>query len=161
MDYNDIMTGTVNMTSGKELFNLSFLPVQTIKPTDQFANDLANLFISNLNDKIKNTVSDYVNINSGWQAMGKSPSAENGFEKQMEYLGLPGSLYNESIGKTKVYLVKILDTEQFTTETQARITITLVAQKEHVDDQIMLKINFFLEREKLPTGYGDYNDIKN
>ena len=148
-DYNDVMTAINNITPQKELFNQGFLPVVESEPAKSNAKGLVKLFLKKINFEIKNNVQEYLNVNSGWNDMGKRRREKSGFEIQMEELGLPGSLYNEPASNAPVKLIKINKAEQYTTEDQIRFTIYIILQKINVKDQMVLQVNFYMEREDL------------
>jgi hypothetical protein len=154
-DYNDVITAINNLTPQKELFNMGFLPVIESKPNKGNVKSLVKLFLDKINNEIKNNVQEYLHTNSGWNDMGKRKREKSGFEEQMEELGLPGSIYNESAGSAPINLVKIDKTEQFTTDDQIRFTIYIIIQKENVKDQMVLQIQFFMEREDLSGNRDD------
>lgn len=156
-DYADTITGINNLTPQKELFNMGFLPVRQTTPNPENVKELVDLFISKLNNEIETNVEEYLHTNSGWNDMGKRRREKSGFEEQMEELGLPGSLYNEGAAKECVKLIRIDKAEQFNTEDQIRIAIHIIIQKPNVHDQMILKIQFFIEREDLKSG-GDHSD---
>lgn len=149
MDYNDVMTAINNLTSQKELFNMGFLPVAESEPNKGNVKSLVKLFLDKMNDEIKNNVQEYLHVNSGWNDMGKRRREKSGFEEQMEELGLPGSLYNEPASNAPINLIKVDKSVQFTTEDQIRFTIYIIVQKENVKDQMVLQVQFFMEREDL------------
>lgn len=151
LDYNDTMTAINNLTSQKELFNLSFLPVKQSVPDTNNINDLVKLFMDKLNNEVKSNVSEYLHVNSGWNDMGKRRREKSGFEEQMEELGLPGSVYNEPASKAPIKLIKIDKAEQYNTDDQIRFVAYIIVQKVNVKDQMVLKVQFFMEREDLKT----------
>ena len=144
-DYNDTITAINNLTSQKELFNLSFLPVKELTPNPENINDLVKLFIQKVNDEVSGNVSEYLHKNSGWNDMGKRQREKSGFEEQMETLGLPGSLHNEPAAKSTIKLINIEKTEQYVTDDQIRFVITLIVQKLNVKDQMVLKIYYLMD----------------
>lgn len=148
-DYNDVITAINNLTSQKELFNMGFLPVIETEPNKGNVKSLVKLFMSKMNNDILNNVQEYLHVNSGWNDMGKRRREKSGFEQQMEELGLPGSLYNEPAEKAPIKLIKIDKSVQFTTDDQIRFTIYIIVQKENVKDQMVLQVQFFMEREDL------------
>jgi hypothetical protein len=154
-DYNDTITAINDLTPNKEMFNHGFLPVRESDPDMQNINELVELFMGMLNQDVQNNVSEYLHTNSGWNDMGKRKRIKSGFEEQMEELGLPGSLYNEPASKAPVNLIKIDKAEQYNTDDQIRFIAYIVVQKENVKDQMVLKVQFFLEREDLRSG-GDH-----
>lgn len=159
VDYYDTITGINYITSQKELFNMGFLPAKDVKPDDNVVNDLTELFIGRLNHEIDSTVTEYIEPNSGWHDMGKRRRIKNGFEEQQEELGLPSTIYNEGAKKEKVELIHIQKASQTNTDDQARIEITMVLQKPHVKDQIVLKVLFFMEREDMKGSTDNRNDF--
>jgi hypothetical protein len=155
IDYNDTITGINNLTPQKELFNYGFLPVNEVKPNPDNINELVKLFMDKLNREVKYNVQEYLHVNSGWNDMGKRRREKSGFETQMEELGLPGSLYNEAATKAPLRLIKIDKAEQFNTTDQIRFVAYIIAQKVNVKDQIVLKVQFFMEREDLSKNRDD------
>lgn len=158
-DYNDTITGINNLTPQKELFNLGFLPVIESKPAEQNVKSLIKLFLKKLNFEVDRNVQEYLHTNSGWNDMGKRRREKSGFEEQMEELGLPGSLYTESASKAKVSLVNIDRAIQYTTDDQIRFTIYIIVQKENVKDQMVLQVQFFMEKEDLNGNRDDRADF--
>lgn len=154
-DYNDTITAINNLTPQKELFNMGFLPVKEISPDPGNIQELVRLFIDRINDEVENRVSEYLNPNSGWNDQGKRKKIKSGFEEQMEELGLPGDLYTQPADKAKIKLVKINKAEQHMTDDQIRFVVHIIIQKRNVKDQMVLKINFFMEKEDLKNG-GDH-----
>lgn len=158
-DYNDTITGINNLTPQKELFNLGFLPVIESKPAEQNVKSLIKLFLKKLNFEVDRNVQEYLHTNSGWNDMGKRRRKKSGFEEQMEELGLPGTLYTESASKAKVNLVNIDRAIQYTTDDQIRFTIYIIVQKENVKDQMVLQVQFFMEKEDLNGNRDDRADF--
>lgn len=145
-DYNDVITAINNLTPQKELFNNSFLPVVESRPENSNVKKLVKWFIKKLNSEINNNVQEYLHTNSGWNDMGKLPRMKTGREEQLENLGIP-SLHTEPADKSQVKLITIDKTEQHTTDNQIRFVIYIIIQKYNVHDQMMLKIQFFMERD--------------
>jgi hypothetical protein len=154
-DYNDTITAINNITPQKELFNLGFLPVTESTPSKGNIKSLVKLFMKNLNSEVKRNVQEFLHTNSGWNDMGKRRREKTGFEEQMEELGLPGSLYTESASKAPVHLIKLDKAEQFTTTDQIRFVAYIIVQKENVKDQMVLKVQFFMERQDLSAERDD------
>ena len=105
-----------------------------------------------MNDEVKNRVSEYLHVNSGWNDQGKIKKIKSGFEEQLEELGLPGDLYTQPADKAKIYLVKIDKAEQQMTDDQIRFIVHIIVQKKNVKDQMVLKVLFFMERADLLSG---------
>lgn len=158
-DYNDTITAINNLTPQKELFNLGYLPVRQIIPDPRNINSLVGLFMDKLNFEIKNNVQEYLNVNSAWTDMGKRRREKSGFETQMEELGLPGCLYNEPAVKAPLILVKVDKVEQSNTNDQIRFTAYIIVQKVNVRDQMVLQVNFFMEREDLGVNRDDRDNF--
>jgi hypothetical protein len=156
-DYADTITAINNLTPQKELFNMGFLPVKQVTPNQKNINELVDLFMKKLNNEITTNVQEYLHTNSGWSDMGKRRREKSGFEEQMEELGLPGTMYNEPAAKACANLIRIDKSEQFNTEDQIRFIAYLIIQKPNVQDQMVLKVQFFLEREDLKAG-GDHRE---
>ncbi|VBB18305.1 hypothetical protein YASMINEVIRUS_768 [Yasminevirus sp. GU-2018] len=154
-DYADTITAINNLTPQKELFNLGFLPVVESTPDKANVKSLVKLFLKKLNFEVSNNVEEFLHTNSGWNDMGKRRREKSGFEEQMEELGLPGTLYTEGAEKGKVKLVKVDKAEQFTTDDQIRFTVYMIVQKENVKDQMVLQVQFFMEREDLSGNRDD------
>lgn len=156
-DYNDTITAINNLTPQKELFNMGFLPVKEVDPDPGNIKELVKLFISKVNDEIDNRVSEYMHVNSGWNDQGKRKKIKSGFEEQMEELGLPGDLYTQPADKAKIRLITIQNAEQHMTDDQIRFIAHIVVQKKNVKDQMIVKVQFFMEREDLRSG-GDHRE---
>jgi hypothetical protein len=154
-DYTDTITGINNLTPQKELFNMGYLPVHTTTPGQHNVNSLVDMFVKRLNNEIGHRVSEYLHMNSGWSDQGKIKRPKSGFEEQMEFLGLPSSIYTENADKAPVNLVSVTETRKDTTDDQVRITISMVLQKVNVKDQIVLRVEFFMEKEDMKSG-GDH-----
>jgi hypothetical protein len=154
-DYNDTITAINNLTSQKELFNLGFLPVKETVALPAHTKQLVDLFIKRLNTEIRSNVSEYLHPNSGWGDMGKRPREKSGFEKQQEELGIPGSLYTEPASKAPVRLIGIDKAEQHRTDDQIRFIIHIIIAKPNVQDQMVLRVHFFMEKGDLTTPRDD------
>lgn len=159
-DYNDVITAINNLTPQKELFNLGFKPVVNSKPNHENVKSLVELFVNKINYEIEHNVQEYLHTNSGWNDMGKRKREKTGIEKILEdELGLPGSLYTEPAGNAPIKLIKIDRAEQFTTDDQIRFIIYIIIQKENVKDQMVLQVQFFMEREDLSGTRDDRADF--
>jgi len=156
-DYNDTITAIHNLTPQKELFNMGFLPVKEVDPDPGNIKELVKLFVQKVNDEVDHRVSEFLHVNSGWNDQGKRKKIKSGFEEQMEELGLPGDLYTQPADKARVRLIAIENAEQHMTDDQIRFIAHIVVQKKNVKDQMVLKVQFFMEREDLKSG-GDARD---
>jgi hypothetical protein len=156
-DYNDTITAIHNLTPQKELFNMGFLPVKEVDPDPGNVRELVKLFLTKMNDEVDHRVSEFLHTNSGWNDQGKRKKIKSGFEEQMEELGLPGDLYTQPADKARIRLVTVQSAEQHMTDDQIRFVAHIVVQKKNVKDQMVLKVQFFMEREDLKTG-GDHRE---
>ena len=145
-DYNDTITAINKITTQKELFNLGLLPVKEVIPNEDNIKSLVKIFMKKLKEE-NEKVQEYLHTNSGWNDMGKRRKEKSGFEEQMEELGLPGTLYNEPAAKASAKLIRIDKYEQFNTDNQIRFIVYIIIQKPNVKEQMVLKIQFFMEKE--------------
>lgn len=159
VDYRDTISGINYLTSQKELFNLGFLPAKDVIPDKNVIDDLTNLFVDRLNHEIKHTVTEYREVNSGWNDMGKDKRVKSGFEEEQEELGLPSTIYNEGAKKEMIELIHVQRAVQTNTDDQARIDITMVLQKPHVKDQMVVKVFFFMEKEDMKNNRDDRDNF--
>ena len=146
VDYSDTITAINKLTPQKELFNLAFLPVKNSTPSDENSKELVNIFINAINTEISKAP-DFLNVNSGWNDVISRRREKTNQEKQLESLGIPSKIYNTPSPKAQIKLLKIDKAEQFTTDNQIRIEIHVIIQKENVEDQMVLMIQFFMEKE--------------
>jgi len=150
VDYSDTITAINALTPQKELFNLSFSPVETSTPEDNTTNKLVSIFMNSLNDEIKKTP-QFLNVNSGWNNMNMRQREKSNQETQLESIGIPSKLYNTPAKKEEIILLKIDKAEQFSTGTQIRVEVHIIVQKKNVKDQMVLMIQFFMEKEDNDT----------
>jgi len=146
IDYQDIFTSFNRISKQKELFNLSFLPVKQTEVNQNIAKSLAKMLIKKINQVNKNDVPEYLNKDSQWTDQGKIHKKKSGWDQQMEKLGLPGSLYNEPVGKKKLMMIDLQKTEQFETSDQIRFVLWIIVQKKGVHDQLVVRINLMMNR---------------
>ena len=150
VDYSDTITAINALTPQKELFNLSFSPVETSVPKETTTNQLVSIFMNSLNDEIKKTP-QFLNVNSGWNNMNMRQREKSNQEKQLESIGITSKLYNTPAQKEEVILLKIDKAEQYSTDTQYRIEVHIIVQKKNVSDQMVLMVQFFMEKEDNDT----------
>lgn len=145
-DYRDTLTAFNNVAPAqKQLFNKSNFPVKFINPTISEVKDLIKSFIKTVNANIKHEVGDTINGNSGWDELMPEQKVKSGWEKQQEELGLPCSIYNEPAKKSRVKLLKVDHIEKYATDEQIRYVVFLYLQKEHVKDQMIVRVSFVLD----------------
>lgn len=146
MDYQDMITAFDRISKQKEIFNLSFLPVAQTTVDPDIANSLAKMLIKKINQVNRYEVPEYLNKDSKWTDQGLVQKKKSGWDKQMDRLGLPGSLYNEPIGKKKLRLIDLQKTEQYETSDQIRFVLWMIVQKKDVHDQLVVRVNLMMNK---------------
>lgn len=148
-DYRDTLSAFNGMSNNRQLFNPTDKPITTSSPKKNKVNKLVKSFIKELNKKIMNDVPSTLNPSSGWDEVMPQDKVKSGWEKQMESLGLPASIYNEPAKKAKLQLLKIDEYYSLETEDDVRIVCYLICKKKNVHDQIILKVNFWLDKRDI------------
>ena len=161
-DYKDIITAFDKMTetAGKPLFNRSNEPVKYTPLTVNDGNEFINTFLNELNDVLKNKVTEVADLENGWNNIQDNPNVENGWEKQMKQLGLPTNLYNKGSKKDNVILVRIDKVDKFETDSQIRHDVYCIIQKVNALDQMVVKVSFLMNRHDLNNDRNFFNDDK-
>lgn len=150
-DYRDTMNAftMLTTTSQTQLFNRSDLPITNIStPAKKETKYLVKNFIKTLNNTIDKVPSELGT--KDWRNNYNEKYIKSGWDKQQEKLGLPGSLYAMPAKKSHVKLIKIDNAEKYETENDVRYSIFMIIQKPNVDDQMLLKVNFYADKN-------DYN----
>ncbi len=146
-DYRDTITAFNNIAPAqKQVFNISNMPVNFSNPKHHEIKKLVNDFINELNNNITNDVPDYRNLATGWDEPLQDPQMKNGWDKHMEQLGLPKSLYPDPAKKAKVKLLKIDHVEKYETEDEIKYSCFLFIKKNKVEDIIIIKVSFVLDK---------------
>ena len=150
-DYRDIYTAINNLIPGKkQLFNLSNIPVRYTTPNPNEVKGILQDIISSINRNVNQEVTDVRNPNSGWDEAVPDPQMEDGWQKFMKSLGLAPSIHSPiTTKKGKLNLISIDKVQKYETEDEIRYIITFIAQKENVEDQIILKASLVQDKRMI------------
>ncbi len=149
-DYRDVLTAFNNIAPAqKQMFNIANLPVKFTNPKTNEVKQIVNDFIFELNRNIKEQVCDYRNNNTGWDELAQDKQESTGWDKYMQSLGLPKSLYNDPAKKGTVRLIKIDHLEKYESEDEIKYSVYLIIKKKGVEDQMVVKVNFVLDKREL------------
>lgn len=145
-DYRDTITSFNNVAPDQRpMFNRSVLPVKQIDVNPKEVKPLVKAFIKRVNDEVRYNVSDNLEENSGWDELSPEKKDRDGWEKQMEDLGLPGTLYNRPAKRAKVKLIKIDAVQKFATEEQLNFIVHMILQKKNANDQMIVKVSYIMD----------------
>lgn len=146
-DYRDTQNAfDLIVPNRKQIFNLCALPVdQVSEVSEKDTKYLVSKFIKEINNTVKNKVSSELATTS-WIDNMPQKQVESGWDKQQKALGLPTSIYKEPAKKAPIKLVKIDHAEKYETEKEIRYSLFLIIQKKHVKDQLVIKINFVVDK---------------
>lgn len=146
-DYRDVITAFNNVApSQKQIFNQGNIPVKFSNPPFAEVKRMLRDFIKEVNQNILTKVPDVRQINSGWDEVVPEKRVQSGWEKQMEKLGLPTSIYSEPICKGKIRLVAVDHVEKYETEDEIRYICYMFIQKKNVRDQLLVKVSFVIDK---------------
>ena len=158
-DYKDVITAfDLLLETGRTIFNRSNLPAKYSSIPIEESNELSNLFITQLNNTMKDKVKDVVDLENGWKNVQANPTIENGWEKQMKQIGLPSNIYDKGSNKGLLKIIRIDKVDLFTTDSQLKFDIYMIIQKMNVADQMVIKVSFVMDSVDLNT---DRNFFKN
>lgn len=157
-DYRDILTGISKISEHKQLFNTSDKPIENTNPHKKKVIKLVKYFINELNKVIKDDSSLTLNCNSGWNDARPMDNVKSGWEKHMESLGLPSSLYKPPASKSKLKLLDIKNMFATESEDDMRITCIILCKKKHINDQILLKVNFWVDKRDINNDRDFFKD---
>jgi hypothetical protein len=145
-DYRDTVNIFNKLVSSqhKQLFNIADIPTVTSKPSKKEINVFIKSFIKEVNKHVKNINSTNEIMN--WNDNLPDKKVKAGWDKQLEKLGLPGSLYVEPAEKAKIKLLKIDKTEKIETNDEVRYSAFIIIQKENVSDQLIVKVSFYVNK---------------
>lgn len=142
-DYRDTITAFNNIVPcQKPMFNPASLPTNRSILEPKQVKKIVTDFIKQVNDDIINEVPEYRNKNSGWDEPIVEKKIKSGWEKQMESLGLPSSLYPDPAINDKIKLISIDFAEKFETDSEIKYVVYLFIKKKNVKDQLFIRINF-------------------
>lgn len=146
-DYRDTMNAfNLVAPAQKQIFNIAGLPVQFTTPGDTEIRPLIKSFITEVNRCVKIQVDDFITPNSGWDEMQPERRMRSGWEKHQEALGLPTNIYREPAGKARIKLISIDRVEKYETGEQTRYVCYLIVQKRNVDEQMVIRISFVINK---------------
>lgn len=145
-DYRDTITAFNDLVPCQKIvFNPYNLPANfTIVTEDQVYNIVSD-FINELNNIIVKDIPEYRNANTGWEEPIVDKKIKSGWDKQMEALGLPSSLYPDPAINAKILLVSIDRVERYETDTEIKYSVFMFIKKENVSDQLIIKVSFVME----------------
>lgn len=168
VDYKDTVNAITNMIQKKQIFNKANLPVTKI---DIDINDKSNKAY----DEVKTLIVTFINkLNkfitqnkeitlSGWFNFTQDKNIKSGWDKQQEKLGLPTSIYDEPNTKKTIIcnLLKIDKIEKYETSDEIRYIIYLILNKKNVKDQMIVRVNFIVEKQDLNLDREFFDSDKN
>jgi len=145
-DYRDTITAFDHLLEyDKPKFNKACLPVSYTVVNKTEVKALLKSFLKMLNNEITKNVHNYVTVDDGFQNSMPNPTVKSGWERQQEYLGLPGDLFKQKL-KSKIKIIKVDKVEKVESDSQTKYTIFMIIQKLNVSDQMVVKISFVLDR---------------
>jgi len=151
-DYRDTINALNQMIPNKKYqFNQCEAPVrfELLKSSD--VKPISKKFLAELNRVVKNSIKDsYAGKN--WQdAMPQQQTKEykSGWDKHMNQLGLPGSIYNDPVKRSSLDLVCVDHVEKYTTEDETKFVIFLILQKRGICDQIIIKLSIVADNKDI------------
>jgi len=147
-DYRDTLNAfNLLVPNQKQLFNRSDLPIiNTSTPSNKEIKNLVKNFISETNKTLDRNVGDAL-LTRNWKDNYGEKDFESGWDKQMKKLGLPSSIYTKPAKKSHIKLIKIENKERLETEDEIRYVIVMIVQKHNVDDQMIVKVNFQIDKQ--------------
>lgn len=150
-DYQDIQNAIITICpSNKETFNRSCLPIiRSGKVRTSEVKYLIKDFIKQINNIVSSTTDDVFNLNKDWKKNTSQQPYDDGWEKQQKKLGLPSSLYNKPVGRTRFIPIHVQAAEKAETDEQIKYTIVLICTKVDVKDQMVLQLKFLVNKHDL------------
>lgn len=143
-NYRDTITAFNDIAPAQKLiFNQASLPATYTNPNpdNKEVVNIVNNFIKEVNRDVQKHISDYRTSNTGWDEYTPDKRMD-GWEKQMQDLGLPPSLYSDPAKRSEIKLIKIDNVDKFVTEFQTKYDIVMIVQKPNVEDQMVVKMSF-------------------
>ena len=161
-DYRDLITAFNNIApSQKQVFNIANVPAKFTNANPSEVKKLIYDFLKELNNNLFREVSDFRTANTGWDELIEDPKCESGWEKSMKSLGLPKSIYPEPAKKAKVQLVKLDHIEKYETEDEIKYACYLFLKKSNVDDILVIKVSFVLDKRNINEDRLFFNNDNN
>lgn len=145
-DYRDTITAFNDLVPcQKSIFNPYNLPTQFSVVDENEVAQMANDFVRELNKIIIKDIPEYRNANTGWEEPIVDKKIKSGWDKHMEALGLPSSLYPDPAMNSKIKLITIDRVEKYETDTEIKYSVFMFIKKDNVSDQLIIKVNFIME----------------
>jgi hypothetical protein len=139
-NYSDTIDAFNLISLQKHTFNSAELPIiKVTKVTDKESERIVNNFINEINAVIGNP-------QNNWSSNTLERPVKSGWDKSMENLGLPSSIYEKPIDSAKIKLVKIDYAEKVETENETELNIYLIVQKINTDIQMVIKLSLLLSK---------------
>lgn len=161
-DYKDTLTAFNNIVPCQsQMFNKSNLPVTAIEPNINEVKQLIVSFINEVNKNIKHQTGDDEISPIGWNDFKPEKKIESGWDRQQKALGLPTSVYKDGASKAPIKLVKIDHLEKYETDDETRHVTYLIIQKKNVDDQMVIRVSFVIDRNDLNIDREFFDSEKN
>jgi len=162
-DYRDVMTAINNIVSSKnpKLHKFDNCP-NTFQKTKIDICEVADMiadFIDALNENIVIYVPQYRNKNSGWDEMVPDMNMESGFDRVQRKIGAFPKLYDDPALKNCVKLININGATKYIQDDFTKYECEIVIQKNNVNDQMIIKIDFVLLNGQYPNPEKDINVI--
>jgi hypothetical protein len=146
-NYRDIINAfNIIAPSQKSIFNQDDLKEEYIRVDEDELNEIIDNFVNEINRIIIYNVSDKRTNLTGWDSELPERKIQSGWEKQMQSLGLPQSLYNDPVSKSTIKLISIKNPIRTDTEKEIKYSCHLILQKNNIDEQIFIKINFIITK---------------
>ena len=162
--YSDLLTAVTRISEQKQLFNKSDKPVENTTPDKKKTEKLLDHFIDTLNSSMLDVNND-IGKTTSWNENSKLQTMKSGWEKHMENLGLPSSIYNndvtDEINKSKLRLLEIHSVYALETECDMRITCIILCKKNGLDDKILLRVNFWVDNNDVNNDRDFFKDDTN
>lgn len=164
-DYRDTLNAFTMLCDQKNVFNKSDVPLLTVEKVEPKEVDIfITKFIKEVNKTVKNTVGDIAGqkLNS-WQDYMPTVTAEkeDSWQKFNKKLGLPTSIYPNPAKRAPIKLIKIDHIEKFETTDQTKYNVFLIVQKSNVEDQMIIKISFVVDKKDINLDREFFDKTKN
>lgn len=161
-DYRDTLNAiNILIPNQKQLFNKADLPLINVNtPSTNEIKPLIKTFINEINKIIDKTNSEGI-VTQDWKNNYGEKDYESGWDKQQRKLGLPGSIYTKPAKKAHIKLINVDRLEKFETENEIRYTIFIIVQKENVKDQMLVKVNFQIDKQDINLDREFFDKEKN
>jgi len=160
-DYRDTMNAfEILLPDKKVIFNSSNMPIVEItKPPSSEVKTLILRFIKEVNRTVKKKVQNNFS-GKDWKDYMPDKKEKSGWDKEMDALGLPNSIYKEPAGKSPIKLIKLDHTLKQQTNDEIRYVVVLIVQKKNVIDQMVVQISFVVNTSDLNLDREFFDDKK-